>query len=100
MHNFSATVSIIKDLKLIKMGKTSIFENTVKHELTDILSNEVITPKNLALHYTLASLQTKSRDELRKIPKWSSKLELDYLNHNYNSLLKNLKQHYDSYGQF
>lgn len=68
--------------------------------IQDLLATGIFNLADLGLLYSLLSLAFKDRNSLKRDVKWSSKLEISYLNAEYKRLIADLNRAYDSYGQF
>jgi hypothetical protein len=98
---------LVRDIyKLSKKGrarnKVKVLENILEgsFSIQDLVAARIYNLADLGLLYTLLSLAYKDRKSLKKDVKWSSKIEIAYLNAEYMKLLQDLNKAYDSYGQF
>lgn len=105
--SINSTLAFVRDLyKLSRKGrarsKVKVLENIIEgnFSIQELLAAKIFNMADLGLLYTILALAFKDRKGLKRDVKWSSKIEISYLNADYAKLLQDLRKAYDSYGQF
>lgn len=105
--SINSTLAFVRDLyKLSRKGrarsKVKVLENIIEgsFSIQELLAAKIFNMADLGLLYSILALAFKDRKALKRDVKWSSKIEISYLNADYAKLLLDLRKAYDSYGQF
>ena len=103
----NSTLALIKDIyNLTKkgrgLGRVKAFEHLKADHLTttNVMNNGIMSLLDLGFLYSIVALAFLSREALKQDIKWSSKLEISYLQTDYKKLMHDIHRSYDNFGKF
>ena len=103
----NSTLALVRDIyRLSKKGRgkgrVKVLENILAphFNMQDILANGIFNLTDLGFLYSLLVLAFKDRSSVKKHIKWSSKVEIAYLQSDYKKLFSDLRRHYENFGCF
>jgi hypothetical protein len=103
----NSTLALLRDVyKLCRKGRgkgrMKVFENLRAEHLStqQIISNGILSLLDLGFLYSIIALAYSDRETLKQDVKWSSKIEIAYLQADYRKLFGDLNREYENYGRF
>lgn len=83
-------------------GRQKVFENLKSEHFNtlQIINNGIISLLDLGFLYSIVALAHSDRETLKKDIKWSSKIEIAYIQTDYKKLFTDIHKSYENAGRF